>query len=217
MYPHRASAGSRRGPSRGGPHDGLRSVAPSMVRRTYIETGGNVGGQGGFGVAVAHPAAGCMGLLRAYGNGTVSDATVRAANVRGGKRALTRSWTVGMPEWGDVWATSDAPGEHQGVGGMDESHAAGCRLSASLWKRWRWLGYSFRSTGTSHRRASSARAMVGLCKRGDESGRATGLRRGVARWGSRTDVRANRPAQGTRMAREGIIYTAGRHGEALWS
>jgi hypothetical protein len=39
------------------------------------------------------------------------------ADVRGGKRAL--SWTVEMPERGDVWATSDAPGATS-MGGWDE-------------------------------------------------------------------------------------------------
>jgi hypothetical protein len=56
------------------------------------------------------------GVGGAYGNATVSDETVRAADVRGGERAL--SWTVGMPGCGDVWATSNGPGETS-MGGWD--------------------------------------------------------------------------------------------------
>ncbi|KAJ7794788.1 hypothetical protein B0H14DRAFT_3158978 [Mycena olivaceomarginata] len=122
---------------------------------TYVETGGNVGGQGsvlllriqlrgawgscGVECTAAVREAMCLRATErgagAYGSVTVGDATVRAADVRGGKRALSR--TVGMPVWGDVWATSDAPGETSRVGGMEESRAAGRGLSSSSWKRWR--------------------------------------------------------------------------------
>ncbi|KAJ7850655.1 hypothetical protein B0H14DRAFT_2581866 [Mycena olivaceomarginata] len=92
----------------------------------YVETGGNVGGQG----SVLR----CMGQLRGrmHGCGTRSDVSACYRAPYGGKRAL--SWTVGMPEWGDVLH----PVRNRGVGGMEESRAAERGLSASSsWKRWR--------------------------------------------------------------------------------
>jgi hypothetical protein len=94
----------------------------------YVETGGNVGGQGsvmciqlwgGCGVecAAVH---GAMCLRATEGGGWRCWSTWQCHGPRcesarrrcaRRKRALTRSWTVGMREWGDVWVTSDAPGE----------------------------------------------------------------------------------------------------------
>jgi hypothetical protein len=51
------------------------------------------------------------------------------------RRRARRKAAVGMPEWGDVWVTSDAPGETS----MGGSRAAGRGLSAPSWKRWRCL------------------------------------------------------------------------------
>ncbi|KAJ7794759.1 hypothetical protein B0H14DRAFT_2621609 [Mycena olivaceomarginata] len=108
---------------------------------TYIETGGNVGGQGSvsllrirlrgawgsFGVECAAAVHGAM-CLRATERGGWRCWSVwqwhgqRCHSVRGRKRAL--SWTVGMPEWSDVWVTSDVPGE-KSMGGWNGRVARG--------------------------------------------------------------------------------------------
>jgi hypothetical protein len=68
--------------SRGGARDGLRSAAPAMVRRTYIDTGGNVGGQ----VRCCCCASGCMGSCGVECTAAVHGATRLRATERGGWR-----------------------------------------------------------------------------------------------------------------------------------